>query len=120
MLARSGMILCSLFAFASAWLVRASHQSEQASLQKPYAPGPLMFKADGAFQISILEDLHFGESELPGLSLMCLACDLTLPSYIYPPIFTSLTLTMEGFLPLQATDEELSAKDEAWKMMKLT
>lgn len=27
--------------------------------------GPLKFKADGTFQISIFEDLHFGESMFP-------------------------------------------------------
>jgi hypothetical protein len=28
--------------------------------------GPLQFSDDGTFQISIFEDLHFGESKAPG------------------------------------------------------
>ena len=42
--------------------------SSQALLPRGYANysfGPLQFNEDGTFQISILEDLHFGESRWP-------------------------------------------------------
>ena len=37
--------------------------SLQTKLGKTCAPRPLKFQRDGTFQISILEDLHFGESK---------------------------------------------------------
>ncbi|KAK5989196.1 putative inactive purple acid phosphatase 16 [Cladobotryum mycophilum] len=52
-----------------AWLVAVSHQTplspDQSTFNNPYphpGPGPLMFNDDGTFQVSIFEDLHFGEN----------------------------------------------------------
>lgn len=61
-------ILMAFFAFAAVlWLVAPSIQ---AVLPATFATsdgsspfGPLKFREDGTFQISIFEDLHFGESE---------------------------------------------------------
>jgi hypothetical protein len=48
---------------ASASVVSASAQTSLASRNKTCAPRPLKFQRDGTFQISIMEDLHFGESK---------------------------------------------------------
>lgn len=40
--------------------------SSQAPLSRFNQSVPLKFKSDGTFQLSIFEDLHFGESTVPG------------------------------------------------------
>ena len=59
--------------FATAAVLWLIAPSLQAVLPTRYATsnssspfGPLKFREDGTFQISIFEDLHFGESESPG------------------------------------------------------
>jgi hypothetical protein len=60
--------IMALFAFAALlWLIAPSLQAvlptRFASSSGNDLFGPLRFREDGTFQISIFEDLHFGESK---------------------------------------------------------